>query len=224
MKSFLKHIMRSDGITGEVNLPPVVTLSVEESPVEEGTNTRFQILVDDPENNIVWWEMDFGNGFKYDGTSTPPPSAAINYDIGDYVARFSVRDHKGLEAYDEQEASVVPNSFHPTFDRDTGRYTSTPGNLVVVDLIANGTDSGSSYVNVTNSPNPGGLAYGGATSYWGPSVPGNFSFIMPASGEVWFFGRHALGDGGGTSNASVVKIHDSGNTIQFSFNFNDPLP
>lgn len=224
MIRFKKHIFRYDGLGEEPNLPPTVLLTAVETPVIVGFPTMFDIAVSDPENNIIFWEMDHGNGFKYDGSGQPPSSASLSYDVGTYTAKLTVVDHKGITVIDTEDVETIPDPFFHSFDRDTGRYVASPGDLIKVRLSANGTDSGTSYINVTDRATPGGVLYGSAQVTWNPGSPEEFQFVMPAAGEVFFYGRHSLGDGGSKSNASQVLLDNTGRTINFTFTFDNPLP
>lgn len=119
----------------------------------------------------------------------------------------------------EVDASGTPI----TINTSTGLYTAPAASTVIVTLTANGTDAGSSFVNVTSAAGNTGTGYGGATATWNPSTTGTFSFVMPGSGEVYFYGRHSLGYGGSKSNGSVVNIQNSGQTNNVSFNYDNPL-
>jgi len=121
----------------------------------------------------------------------------------------------------ELEVNAAANPI--TMNVSTGKYTAPPSSTVNVKLSASGTDSGSTFVSVSTAPGNGGSFLGGATAQWNPGAIDVFSFVMPLSGEVWFYGRHDLGIGGSKSNASQLQITNGSNITTVSFNYDNPL-
>lgn len=121
----------------------------------------------------------------------------------------------------ELEVNAAANPV--TMNVATGKYTAPAESVVQVRLSASGTDSGSTYLNVSTAPGNGGSFLGGVSATWNPGSVDMFSFVMPLSGEVWFYGRHSLGIGGSKSNASQVQIINGSNITNFSFNYDNPL-
>jgi PKD repeat protein len=95
--------MDSDkSITARFSKPPTAQISVEPTRVQAGEEASFSAAGStDPDNNIVSYEWDFG-----DGNTASGMTATHSYSQwGHYTARLTVRDSDGLS--DTSEAEVV---------------------------------------------------------------------------------------------------------------------
>ncbi|MDX1521077.1 MAG: PKD domain-containing protein, partial [Anaerolineae bacterium] len=74
------------------NVAPVATLNVGDA-VEEGTEFTVSATVDDPGNDILFFQWDFGEGFTTEFDTLTPQFTY--FDNGDYPVRFRVEDLDG---------------------------------------------------------------------------------------------------------------------------------
>ncbi|MBU3024043.1 Ig-like domain-containing protein [Zobellia galactanivorans] len=152
----------------------------------------------DPNGDTLTYLWDFGDG----NTSSQMNPSHTYTSSGDYNVELTVNDGNG--GSDSVIISITIET-PTTFDPLTGRYTAPAGTSINVNLESYGTGKGGATLSAHTGSNQTGTSLLTLQTSWNESSSSTFfdddngSFIMPSSGEVYFYGRHT----------SIIPIADS---------------
>ena len=110
------------------NSPPTCSLSALPSTGKEPLDVEFQLEFEDPNNDTVYWEMDFGDGAFMEGNGTEVSHSYV--EEGTYVATLSVYDEWNSKSTCEVTLRVLHN------DEPRASFTYSPSELKAGDSVS----------------------------------------------------------------------------------------